>query len=96
MVWLISDIVLRYVQNTSHSPNLLPQIQTLFIAYVREGSYNTLLPGTTSSEEEEEERDQSSEGSHNSLRRSGKRHGSKSPKKRGARKYDDEVSSNPA
>ena len=56
-------------------------------AYVREGSYNTLLPATTS-EEEEEERDQSSEDI--SLRRSGKLHGSKSPKKRGPRQDDDD------
>ena len=62
-----------------------------FIAYVREGSYNTLLPATTS-EEEEEENPSSEEEGDASLRRSAKKHGSSSPKKRVSTKVNDEVS----
>ena len=58
-----------------------------FTAYVREGSYNTLLPATTS-----EEDPSSDEEGDSSLRRSTKEHGSSSPKKRAPTKVNDEVS----
>lgn len=57
-----------------------------FIAYVREGSYNTLLPTTTSEEDPSSEEEENS-----SLRRGSKKHGS-SPKKRAPTKVNDEVS----
>ena len=62
-----------------------------FVAYVREGSYNTLLPATTSEEEEEEDPSSEEEGN-SSLRRSTKKHGSSSPMKRAPAKVNDEVS----